>query len=171
MNVIYDIRTQQQPKEFILIIVGIIMIAVFAIFFARVILYFSGKSQMDKVELVLSCIGVFVLPIMSVMFISMDVNTITDFKKYCDRLDSNNCSVVVGKPTVTSEYDVNVFDEELLIFEIDGKEFDTMNLYRTKTGLSDEQVDAIKNSDSITVKYIEHNNINWIIYIVEDSVV
>lgn len=165
MNVVYDIRNQNQPKEFILIIAGIIIMAAFVIFLLRVILYFCGKTHMDKIELILSIIGIFVSPIMSVMFISMDVNTITNFRKYCNELDNNNCSVVIGQPIVIREYEVNVLNEELLIFDIDGKEFDTMNLYRTKNGLSQEQVDAIKNSDSITVKYIESNDVNWIVYI------
>lgn len=165
MNVIYDIQTQKQPKDFIFIIVGICMIVAFVLFLTRIIFHFKDNIHMDKVELVLSFFAVFILPIMSVIFISMDVNTIRDFKVYCNMLESNDCLVATGKPTIVNEYEINVFSEELIIFEIEGKEFDTMNLYRTENGLSEEQIETLKNADSVTVKYVKSKDVNWIVYI------
>lgn len=57
----------------------------------------------------------------------------------------------------------------MAVFEIDGKEFDTANLYRTKNGLSHEQIKKLEESNLVTVKYIENKDTNWIVYISVDN--
>lgn len=169
MNVIYDIRNQEQPKEFILIIFGIIMIIAFILILIRVILYFSGKFQISKIPLFLDFVGLLATPIIATMLISMNVNANQDFSNYCSKLDSNECIIVTGTPTNIRKYEINSLEEELVVFEIDGKEFDTANLYRTKNGLSHNQIKNLEESDSVTVKYIENEDANWIVYISVDN--
>lgn len=169
MKVIYDIRNQEQPKEFILILFGIIMIIAFIFILLRVILYFSGKFQTSKITLFLNFVGLLATPIIAIMLISMNVNTNLDFSNYCSKLNSNECTIVTGTPTNIKKYEINSLEEDLVVFEIDGKEFDTANLYRTKNGLSHEQIKKLEESNLVTVKYIENKDTNWIVYISVDN--
>lgn len=169
MNVIYDIRIQEQPKDFIFIVIGIILILAFLLVLARVVLYFSGRFQMSKISLLLDFVGIFAIPVIAIIFISGNINTNRNFDDYCNKLNQNNCSTVTGIPNNFKRYNINTIDEELAAFDIDEKEFDTINLYRTKNGLSKENINAISNAESITVKYIEGGDVNWIVYISIDK--
>lgn len=170
--IIYDIRQQSSPKEIVLIMFGIVMLFAALLFAMRIIKYFNGTLAMDKIEAVLNILGVVCSIAIAIVLISLDVNTITDFKKYTEQVTQGTCSSVTGTLENAEVYNIRALDEDLLKFEVNGTYFDTYNLYRTDNiGLKSKDIYLLENAKSVTIKYVETDSFmddetsNWILSI------
>lgn len=174
MSIIYDIRNETQPKSILLIIFGGVFIFAFLIVFIRLVLTLTGKVNQNKLNIFLDCIGIIFIPILSVILISSNVNSIVNFSKYSDLLENDRCITICGKPENIVTYELNTHNEDLLEFTIGDEYFDTYNLYGSEK-LTKIQIDKIVNSKELTIKYVEEkkllskDKINWIVYIKDDS--
>ncbi|MCM1286349.1 MAG: hypothetical protein NC213_10140 [Acetobacter sp.] len=174
MSIIYDIRNETQPKNILLIIFGGVFIFAFLIVFIRLVLALTGKVNQNKLNIFLDCIGIIFIPILSVILISFNVNSIVNFSKYSDLLENDGCITICGKPENIVTYEVNTHNEDLLEFTIGDEYFDTYNLYGSEK-LTKIQIDKIVNSKELTIKYVKEkkilskDEINWIVYIKDNS--
>lgn len=174
MRVIYDIREQVPPNDFPAKVIGVFASLVFLIAFilvlTRIILCLNGRIQSSKISIILDFSGLVFIPIIAAMFISMGVNANKEYTENCKILNEDTCQCITGSPTITRTYQPNGFDGECVEFIINGVEFDTYELYQSETnGFSEEQITALRDAKSLTIKYYYTNIVNTILYIEVNS--
>ncbi len=170
--IVYDIRQQESPKEIVLIFFGLVVLFAAFIFLIRIIKHFTGTLSMTKLEAFLNFIGIVGALTVSIVLISLDLNSILDFKRYTEQLSSDSCYSVTGHPTDIETYNIRSLDEDLLNFNVESINFDTYYLYRTKNiGLDENDILLISNAELVTIKYVpiesffDENSYNWILSI------
>lgn len=176
MNVIYDIREQNPLNNSVAVAVkigiGVILAVAFIIVLVKLVMSLLSKIKSSKISIVLNFVGLIFIPIIALSFNSKDINN--DYYESCKSIDQNICFSITGKPEITRKYRPkgyvgkypDGFVGEYVEVTIKGVEFDTYELYQSEgVGFNKTQIDAIVNAENLTVKYLEGDIVNTILFI------